>query len=88
MCWPLSSTRLECFRDGIEDYDLLMLARERLEALEAAGAHEDAAAMLRAALNIEDAFVKNALECSYDVADLRAHHDRLVRALAATNPPH
>lgn len=85
---PLSSMRLECFRDGIEDYDLLMLARERLEELEAAGGHRDAVELLRAALTIDDAFVKNALECSYDVADLRAHRDRLVCALAATNAPH
>ena len=81
---PLSSTRLECFRDGIEDYDLLTAAAERLRALEKAGGPKEAIARLREAVSIEDAFIKNAIEASTSVGELKRRRERLVRALAAT----
>jgi Glycoside hydrolase 123, catalytic domain/Glycoside hydrolase 123 N-terminal domain len=37
---PLASTRLENFRDGMEDYEALVILRDRCAALEAKGGHE------------------------------------------------
>ena len=37
---PLASTRLENLRDGMEDYEALVILRDLTEALEAKGRHE------------------------------------------------
>lgn len=79
---PLSSLRLEAFRDGIEDYDLLALAAERLAALKPTDPRRK---VLQAALSLDDAFVKDAVQYSVAPADLHAHRERLIRALEATN---
>jgi hypothetical protein len=44
----LSSIRLECLRDGIEDYEMLALLRERVNAAKAKGADVSAAEKLLA----------------------------------------
>jgi hypothetical protein len=81
---PLSCIRLECYRDGIEDYDLLMAAVERRRELAQGNGDKDAIALLDAALGIDDRFIKDALQCSNSPANLKANRERLVRAVVAT----
>jgi len=81
---PLSCLRLECFRDGIEDYDLLMAAAERRRELAQEGGDKNAVALLDAALTIDETFIKDAIQSNYSGADLKAHRQRLLRALVAT----
>jgi len=79
---PVSSLRLENFRDGIEDYELLLTARERLARLEeGTGADAAAIAKLRAAVSLEDSFVKDHADYSKDPTALERHRAALIRAI-------
>lgn len=83
---PLSSTRLECFRDGIEDYDLLISAQQLLQRLTERGGSLELIEKLRTAITIEDHFIQDAIYSSYSASDLRKHRQRLLRALSAVPP--
>jgi hypothetical protein len=78
--------RLENFRDGIEDYDLLVAARETLARLEAS--HVDARKLegLRQAIALPDDFVKDAV--SYSVEPSRVRERRRLLANALTSAMH
>src|SRR5262249_43830765 len=79
---PRSSLRLENFRDGIEDYDLLVAARERLTALESAGAHGAEVDALRAALALPAEFAADPASYMLDPGTVRERRRLLARALA------
>ena len=81
---PISSLRLESFRDGIEDYELLVLARDLLADLEKREA-ADAAVVenLRKATTLEDDFVKDHADYSRDPSLLENHRRTLIRAIEA-----
>lgn len=82
---PLSSARLECFRDGIEDYDLLCEARDRLAALRSNGRHQAAIRMLERALTLEDDTFGDRNSIDVRPSVLLEHRRRLIEALVATN---
>jgi len=81
---PLSSTRLENFRDGVEEYDLLCEARQRLSQLKATRGDAAKVAALEKALTIEDSFIKSGLEADHRPETLLAHRLRLIEAMAQT----
>jgi len=68
---PLSSVRLENFRDGIEDYEYLWLLRDAAARLKKAGGHDALAAEAEKALAIDDALVKDLTHFTQDPAALR-----------------
>jgi len=79
---PISSLRLENFRDGIEDYELLMLARDLLATLENRQATDPAVVEnLRKATTLEDDFVKDHADYSRDPSALASHRRSLISAL-------
>ena len=79
---PISSLRLENFRDGIEDYELLMLARDLLATLENREATDPAVVeSLRNATTLEDDFVKDHADYSRDPSVLASHRLALIRAI-------
>ena len=80
---PVSSLRLENFRDGIEDYELLVAARRMLETLKARGADAAERSDLEAALRIDDELSRSLTEYTTDPAVLAEHRERLLRALVA-----
>ncbi|MFH0964342.1 MAG: glycoside hydrolase domain-containing protein [Planctomycetota bacterium] len=79
---PVSSLRLENLRDGIEDYALLALAREMLEAAEKKGEGGAELAQLRGAITLEDGFVAGARDYSTDPEALATHREALIEAIA------
>ena len=54
---PLSSMRLEIYRDGVEDFDLLVKLREATRELERLGSHEALVRRAREALEIPEDFL-------------------------------
>ena len=81
---PISSLRLENFRDGMEDYDLLMLGRDLLEELSQREGIEAAVVnSLRAATTIEDSFIKDHVNYSWDPEVLARHRRALIKAIEA-----
>jgi Domain of unknown function (DUF4091)/Family of unknown function (DUF6067) len=83
---PLSSLRLENFRDGIEEYDLLLAARDRLAQLRQRGADSAKIQQLAAAVTLEDGFIRDGVKADYNPAALYTHRQRLLQAMAATAP--
>ncbi len=81
---PLSSLRLENFRDGIEEYDLLEAGRQRLNALRQKGGNAAKIQQLSAALQIEDNFIADGDKADYRPEAVLFHRQRLLQALAAT----
>ncbi len=79
---PISSLRLENLRDGIEDYELLMMARDRLAGLPTgrpvSASQRDA---LRRAVTLEDTLVKDHAEYTKDPESLAHHRRMLIEAL-------
>ncbi|HPD14634.1 MAG TPA: DUF6067 family protein [Planctomycetota bacterium] len=69
---PLSSVRLENFRDGIEDYETLWLLRDAVAKLKKAGGHEALVAEAEKALAIDDSVVKDLTHFTQDPRALRA----------------
>jgi hypothetical protein len=89
---PLSSIRLESFRDGIEDYEYLWLLRDAVEKLKAkGGADPQLLAEAEKALAIDDAIVKDLTHFTQDATLLRQARARLAdlicRAKAAVATP-
>ena len=83
---PISSLRLENFTDGCEDYDLLATAHDLLtEFAERKDIDPAVVERLRAAITLEDEFVKDAFKYSTDPGVLRAHRRALIDALAAAS---
>ena len=79
---PVSSLRLENFRDGIEDYELLQLARKRLTELGGRDGIDDAVLEgLRGAITLNDAFIKDHKEYSRAPEVLAAQRRTLILAL-------
>jgi hypothetical protein len=69
---PLSSIRLENFRDGLEDYEYLWLLRDAVAKLKAkGGADPQLLADAEKALAIDDAVVKDLTHFTQDVTVLR-----------------
>jgi hypothetical protein len=81
---PLSSMRLENFRDGIEDYDLLTAARQALQRLQRTGGDAATIGALRRATELPDDFVKDAMSYSADPAQLLERRRLLAEALIAS----
>jgi len=75
---------LENFRDGVEEYDLLCEARQRLSQLKATRGDAAKVAALEKALTIEDSFIKSGLEADHRPETLLAHRLRLIEAMAQT----
>jgi hypothetical protein len=76
---PLSSIRLENFRDGCEDYEYFWLLRDALARLKKAGAarHQALIADGEKALAVEDAVVKDMTHFTQDPQILRQARARL-----------
>ena len=68
---PISSVRLENFRDGIEDYEYLWLLRDAAAKLKKAGGHDALVAEAEKALAIDDEVVKDLREFTQDPRALR-----------------
>ena len=84
---PVSSLRLENFADGVEDYDLLVAARDALATLDGRSDVDPAViGKLQAALRLEDAFVKDGVTYSTDPELLARHRRMLIKALEAARP--
>ena len=83
---PRSSLRFENFRDGIEDYDILVAARELLERLERAHADDRKLEGLRRAISLPDDFVRDSV--SYDTEPSRIRERRRLLADALTSAVH
>ncbi len=81
---PLSSMRLENFRDGIEDYDLLTAAQQALQRLERAGSDGEIVGALRRATELPDDFIGDAMRYSADPAKLLERRRLLAEALIAS----
>ncbi|HUT34860.1 MAG TPA: glycoside hydrolase domain-containing protein [Planctomycetota bacterium] len=69
---PLSSVRLENFRDGLEDYECLWLLRDAVTRLKKAGGHDALVAEAERVLAIDDAVVKDLRQFTQDPQALRA----------------
>jgi len=80
---PVSSLRLENFRDGIEDYELLVAAEEKLSRLEKAGAGGKVVDALKKAIALPDDFVRDSKTYSLDPAVLMRRRLALIEALEA-----
>ena len=81
---PVSSLRLENFRDGTEDYELLLMAYDILAVMEKDGsADESIAADLRDAITIADPFIEDDVRYSTDPRLLANRRQRLILALEA-----
>ena len=80
---PVSSLRLENFRDGIEDYELFVLAENTLARLEKAGGDTAVRTSLKKAITLDDRFVKDAKSYSADPQELLRHRLALIEALEA-----
>jgi hypothetical protein len=78
---PRSSLRLENFRDGIEDYDILKAAEEKLHQLEADDPRSPRAAALRRALALPDDLVRDAVTYGLDPAKIHERRRMLAEAL-------
>ena len=82
---PISSLRLENFRDGMEDYALLALARNTLADLERrAGGNATLIDDLRRATTLDDDFVTDHADYSTDPSVLASQRRTLIRAIEAT----
>ena len=80
---PVSSLRLENLRDGMEDYELLVLARDLLAAAELEGGDAAGIKGLRAATTLPDDFVKDHVLYSQDPTVLERQRRMLIKALEA-----
>jgi hypothetical protein len=78
---PLSSLRLENFRDGIEDYELLCAAVETLEKLRRLKGGEAKIAALREAIALDDGFILDAHRVDHSSERLLENRMRLLKAL-------
>ena len=79
---PISSLRLENLRDGIEDYELLCSARDRLADLERRKISETRLVeQMRQAITLEDRFAKDHPSYSTVPHVLARHRRELIEAL-------
>ncbi len=69
---PVDSLRWECLRDGMEDYEVLVLLEAGASELDAAGGHDDLAARARALAAIPDEVVRSYKDYNPDPAALLA----------------
>lgn len=79
---PLSSLRLENFRHGIEEYDLLMAALEPMQGEEQRSEGKGNSGVIEV-LDICASVVRSPLDWTESPIDLRSAHEKLVRALVA-----
>ena len=79
---PISSLRLENFRDGIEDYELLLLGRRLIAEAEKNGKGDSTTvSRLRQAVELPDNFVKSHTEFSTDPANLSSRRRTIIQAI-------
>ena len=78
---PYSSMRLENFRDGIEDYDLLMEAQDQLQYLIKNNGDPKKIHLLEEALDIKDSFIQNATQADWRPKIILEYRKRLIDAL-------
>ena len=74
---PLSSLRLENFRDGIEDYDILIEARKTLKILREKKIAPGLTQKIEDAINLPGNFVRNATEYNHDPENLLSYRKSL-----------
>jgi hypothetical protein len=90
---PLSSIRLENFRDGAEDYEYFWLLADAVTRLKKAGAakHQALIAEAEQALAVDDAVVKDLTHFTHDPQVLRQARSRIAhlieRAITAADQP-
>ena len=63
---PLSSVRLECIRDGIEDYECFYALNELVKEAEESGVNPKLAAKARKLLEVDEKAVKSVTSFTYD----------------------
>lgn len=80
---PISSLRLENYRDGSEDYGLLAEARNRL----AFTTDDTSRRLLEEAIRIDDGLTRDLRTFANDPPLLAEHRERLIRALEQTSNP-
>ena len=82
---PISSIRLECIRDGIEDYEYFCLLNGLVEQAEKAGAKVDPVLLASAhrILKVKDEVATSLVEYTRDPAVLLAARREVARAVEA-----
>jgi hypothetical protein len=83
---PLSSIRLECIRDGIEDYEYLWLLADltqRLEEQNPPGPHRALVEQSRALLGVNSKVVRDLTHYTHDAEALSAERERIARQIIA-----
>ncbi|MCL4215421.1 MAG: DUF4091 domain-containing protein [Candidatus Hydrogenedentes bacterium] len=81
---PVSSIRWELIRDGLEDFDYLVLLRERIVELERSAKGSDLLKRAQAVLNLEK-LVPNLVTLSRDSALLESKRDEIARMIVELN---
>ena len=84
---PLSSLRLENLRLGIQDYDLLKAAEERLRELESDHGPANGIEALRQAITLPDDLVADATHYTLEPERVQDWRRRLARALGSSSTP-
>jgi hypothetical protein len=79
---PVSSIRLEVIRDGIEDYDYLVLFRERMKQLEEKGGHDALLAQAAKVYNLKE-LVPDLVTYTRDPNVLISKRDALAEMIVA-----
>ncbi len=75
---PLSSMRLKNLRDGMQDYEYLVMLRDNVAQLKARGGHDDIVAASASLLAIDDAVVGSETSYSKDPVEYLAYRNKLI----------
>lgn len=79
---PVTSIRLEMLRDGVEDYEYLVILRDLIERAEAEGVSADLDAY-RGLLETPAEITVSTTEFTWDPAPIEAHREKIARAIVA-----
>jgi len=79
---PVASMRIEMLRDGLEDYEYLVILRDLIERAEAQGVGADLDAY-RELLETPEEITVSTTEFTWDPAPIEAHREKVARAIVA-----
>ena len=77
----LSTIRLEAIRDGLEEYEYFLLLRQLVDTVKVSGVADEAVAAAESLLDIPAQIFESPTEWRGDDALMRAHRDRVARAV-------
>jgi len=75
---PWSSMRLKNLRDGMQDYEYLVMLRDKVALLKARGSHDELVAASAAVLAIDDAVVGSETSYCKDPVAYLAYRNQLI----------